>query len=57
MNSSPATSDETFVKFSKIGHCEMLLVLATSYNEKNCIGLKTHPRNYDITHCRLLCED
>ena len=57
MNCSPATSDETFVKCPKIGHCEILLVLATSYNEKNCIGLKTYPRNYDITHCRLLCED
>ena len=30
--------------------------LAMSWYEDNFVGLKTHPRNYDITHC-ILCED
>ena len=30
--------------------------IATSWYEVNFVGLKTHPRNYDITHC-ILCED
>ena len=30
--------------------------IATSWYEENFVGLKTHPRNYDITHC-VLCED